>query len=256
MRLSAVPGPRAASVIGALRQEGSLKLLFPRGAGPSLEAVLLNTAGGLTAGDRMDVAAEAMPGAALTLSTQAAERAYRANGPKPACSLVRLSAGEGAALRWLPQETILFDGCALDRTLDLDLAPGARALVAEAVILGRAAMGETVRRGRFRESWTVRTDGRLAFADRLRLEGDPAALLARSAPGHAAFASILLAAPDAAARLDATRAALGRHGGASLIAEGLMFARLTAPDGLALRRILVPLLETLGQADLPKVWRL
>ncbi len=57
----------------------------------------------------------------------------------------------GAAAEWLAQETILFDGCALDRRLDVELAPDSWFLAVEMLVFGRAAMGEVVREARLRD---------------------------------------------------------------------------------------------------------
>ena len=60
------------------------------------------------------------------ITAQAAERFYRAMpGSDPARVRNRLTVAAGAALEWLPQETILFDRCAVDRRLDVDLADDA-----------------------------------------------------------------------------------------------------------------------------------
>lgn len=254
---------RAAVVAGRtriadLRQAGSLKALFPRSQGDALEMVFLNTAGGLTGGDRMQTAVAADAGAHVVISSQAAERGYRAERGQVARVTVRLSAGPGARIDWLPQETILFDGAALDRRLSLDLHPGARALVVEPLILGRAAMGEVVHDLSFRDRWDVRQGGRLVFADALRVAGDAAAVFDRPgvAGGARALAGVLYAGPDAAARLDPVRAVLPATAGASLVRDGLLFLRVLAADGFLLRRDLIPALELLGGAALPKVWRL
>ncbi|WP_245584746.1 urease accessory protein UreD, partial [Salipiger mucosus] len=166
------------SVIGALSMSGSGKLLFPRSRGP-LEAVWLNSAGGITGGDDFAVEAGAERGAHLAMTTQAAERVYRASPGAPGRVRTRLEIAEGARLDWLPQETILYDGASLDRTLSIDMAPGARLLACEVLVFGRAAMGETVRQLHLRDRIDLRIGGRLAWADRLRLDGDAAAQLAR-----------------------------------------------------------------------------
>ena len=240
-----------------LYQEGCAKIRLPRDPDAAgLEAVLINTAGGLTDGDRLAWRAEAEAGARLTLTTQACEKVYRSRGARAEVA-VALRAGPEARLDWLPQETILFDGGALSRRLDVDLAAGARLLAVEAVVLGRTAMGERVRRGLLRDRWRVRREGRLVFADDIRLEGEIDRLGAR-APllgGGCAFASLLLVADDAEDRLAPVRAALGEHGGASAF-EGKLTARVVAADGLALRRALIPALEALRGARLPRVWRL
>ena len=61
----------AQSVIADLRQEGSLKALFPQVRGDALDAVFLNTAGGLTGGDRMQIDVTAQANAHVTVSSQA-----------------------------------------------------------------------------------------------------------------------------------------------------------------------------------------
>lgn len=247
-------GPR----LGQLRQEGSLKVLLPRQApGDPVEAVLLNTSGGLTGGDRLRMAAQAGPGARLVLSTQAAERVYRSSGGMAEVEAA-LAVGPGGRLDWLPQETILYDGAALDRRLSLDLAPGGRALLVEPVILGRRAMGERVRRATFRDRWNIRQDGRLLFADRLRIEGETWGALesAGTLGGAGAWASLLLLSPEASALVRPLRALLPASAGASLVREGVLFARILAEDGFRLRQALVPAVELLSGGPLPKVWRL
>lgn len=257
LRLTAELRDGAARIAG-LRQQGSLKALFPRGAGPELEAVFLNTAGGLTGGDRMRIAAGAGPGARLVLSSQAAERAYRARGPVPARVQVTLTVAAGGRVDWLPQETILFDGAALERRLVVDLEPGARALIVEPVILGREAMGEVVRDLRLSDRWEIRQAGRIVFADALRFDGDAAALMARAGAGDGAraWAGLIFAGPEAAALLDPVRALLPATAGASLVREGILFIRILAQDGFVLRQSLIPVIERLTGAALPKVWRL
>lgn len=242
--------------LARLYQEGCGKIRLPKDArAEGLEAVLINSSGGLTGGDRMTWAAEAGAGARLTLTTQACEKVYRARDGQAEVRTA-LTVGEDARVDWLPQETILFDGGALSRRLEADLAPGARLLAVEAVILGRTAMAETVRVGALRDRWRVRSEGRLIFADDLRMDG-PIADLAAQAPvlaGARAFASLLLVDANAGRFLTPLRAALGSTGGASAF-DGKLFARVTASDGFELRRALLPALEILRDgAPLPRVW--
>jgi urease accessory protein len=242
-------------VLDRLHVSGSLKALFPRAPAP--QAILVNTAGGLTGGDRMEIAATAGAGSRLVLTTQSAERVYRA---AEGCARVRatLSVAAGAALEWLPQETILFDGGALDRALRADLAPDARLLVAEAVVFGRLAMGERVRRADLRDRIEVWRAGRPLWSDALRLDGAVARRLERPAlaGGGAAMASLLYVAPDAAARLGPVRGLLPATGGASLPAPDVLALRIVAADGFQLRAHLVPVLERLCRDGLPRSWRL
>lgn len=242
-----------------LYQEGAAKLRLPRSRQAGLEAVMINSAGGMTGGDRFDWTIEAGPHTHAVLTTQACERIYRA-GADVAQVTVSLTVGAGARLDWLPQETILFEGGAVTRQIEAELAADAGLLLCEAVILGRHAMGERVSRGLFHDRWRIRREGRLVFADDLRLAGDIAALT-RAAPllaGAGALATLLLVASDTDTHLEAVRAALlefgGGLGGASAF-DGKLVARLVAPDGLALRRVLIPALTALG-ATPPAVWTL
>jgi urease accessory protein len=254
----AVRADGAMTRLARLYQDGCAKIRLPTDhAASTLEAVLINSAGGVTGGDRMSWRVDAAAGAALTLSTQACEKVYRARDGRAEIA-VSLNAEAGARIDWLPQETILFDGGALARTLTADLASDARLLAVEAVILGRTAMRETVRVGELRDRWRIRRAGKLIFADDLNFGGDVAVLTAKAPvlAGAAAFASVLLVADDAGRFLDPLRAVLGRHGGASAF-DGKLFCRVVAKDGLELRHVLTRAIAALRDgAPCPRVWGL
>ncbi|MFW8595520.1 urease accessory protein UreD [Cribrihabitans neustonicus] len=245
------------SGLDRFRSSGAMKALFPRPRGGGVEAILINTSGGLTGGDRIDVEARAGRGSSLTLTTQAAERAYRANTGEAVVS-TRLEADCGAELMWLPQELILFDGCALNRSLAVDLAPDARFLMAEAVIFGRAAMGEQLHSIRLRDRIRISRGGVAAYRDGMDLSGDAFTHMARRAigAGAGAMSSLAYAAPDAEAHLAPLRRCLPATCGVSLLAPDLLVARLLAADSFALRHVLIPILDRLSCGRLPASWRL
>lgn len=245
------------AALQTLFQEGSAKARLPRTFSQPPEAILINTAGGLAGGDRFSTEIELAEGAGLVVTTQACERVYRSLG-EAAEVKVKLVLAAGARLDWLPQETILFDGGRLSRRLDVDLTANAEFLAVEAVLFGRAAMGERVRSGTFHDRWRIRRDGRLLFADDLRFEGDVAAQLARPAvlAGQVAMATVLYAGTATEALLEPVREAIGDAGGASAWG-GKLVVRIAAPDGLALRSKLIPALAVLMDGrPLPKVWQL
>jgi hypothetical protein len=136
--------------LARLHQDGAAKIRMPATLADPLEAVLINTAGGLTGGDRVAWQVEAEAGASVTVTTQACERLYRTGSGRAEVD-VRLIAGPGARLAWLPQETIVFDRSAFARRLEADLAEGAEALILEATVFGRLAMGEAVRQANFHD---------------------------------------------------------------------------------------------------------
>jgi len=241
-----------------LFQEGCAKLRFPRPLGADApQAILINTAGGLTGGDRLATEIALAAQAAACVTTQACERIYRSTGAD-AVVVNRLRLSAGARLAWLPQETILFDGGRLSRSLDADLAGDAELVAVEAVLLGRQAMGETLRGGRLHDRWRIRRDGRLLFADDLHVEGDIAARLAPqpTLAGGRAVATVLFTGAAPERFLEQARTIVGPGGGASAW-NGKFLARLVAETGFALRRRLEPLLTLLmGGWPLPKVWQL
>jgi urease accessory protein len=241
-----------------LFQEGCAKIRLPTPLpGQCPEAIVINTAGGLTGGDRFRVEAELGVGAAAVLTTQACERVYRSISGNAVIEN-SLRAAPGTRLAWLPQETILFDGGQLSRHLDVGLEGDAEFVAVEAVLLGRTAMGERVCAGSLRDRWRVRRDGKLVFADDLQLNGDIAGMTASAATlgGRSAFATVFYAGSEFERLLAPVRAALGEDGGASAW-NGKLVVRLAAISGLMLRRRLEPILTLLlGGQPLPKAWQL
>jgi len=100
-----------------------------------LSAVFVNTAGGVAGGDRFDIDVAAGEDARLTVTTAAAEKIYRAQGPAAQLNIA-LKAAAGSHLAWLPQETILFDRARVNRRIDIDLAETASLLLCEIVVFG------------------------------------------------------------------------------------------------------------------------
>jgi urease accessory protein len=239
-----------------VHEAGSLRVRFPGAPARELEAVVINSAGGMTGGDRFDIDVTAGPQAWLTVTSAAAEKIYRSLGPD-AHIRVKLAAGEGASLAWLPQETILFDGARLSRTIDVDLAADARLILAEALVLGRTGMGETVGHGLIADRWRVRRAGALVYAETVRLDGAIADKLGEAAVanGGAAVATVLVVPGDAdiIAPLRAFGPGLRGEVGTSAW-NGIAVARLCAADGAALRHDLMAVLATLRGTSLPRLW--
>ena len=234
-------------------EDGPLRVRFPNASGSALEAMIVNTAGGIAGGDRHDLDIGVGEGATLGVTTAAAEKVYRALGPGAEIA-VKLAVGAGARLTWLPQETILFDRARLTRRIEVELAPDATLLMAEAVVFGRSAMGEAVTEGAFTDRWRVRRDGRLLFAETVRLDGAIVRMLAEPAVagGGVAIATVL-AVPGDLAMAERVRAQTfcGEVGVSAW--NGLAVARLCAKDGASLRRDLAAVIVALGGA-LPRLW--
>jgi len=253
-------------VLDDLFQSGSAKARFPKvfDGGPP-EAVLINLAGGITGGDDFKQAVRVDAGGHAVITTQAAEKIYKASaGALPAKVTNKLTVEAAASMEWLPQETIFFDGGRLRRTFDITLDPTARLLACEAMIFGRTAMGETVHQGYLCDHWRVSIGDHLVFADGFHLDGRVQERLDRPAiaAGGRALATVLYVGPESETLIDVAKQALvsfatgDRRAAASRIGD-LIVARFIASDGAALRSMLeayLPVMRRQG-ADLPKLWR-
>jgi urease accessory protein len=215
--------------------------------------MIVNTAGGIAGGDRHDLDIRVEDGAALGVTTAAAEKVYRTLGPDAEIA-VKLSVGAEGRLCWIPQETILFDQARLKRGIEVNLTDSASLVMAEAVVFGRTAMGESVQRGALNDRWRVRRGGQLLFAETVRLDGEITRMLRESAVAAGSIAvATVLAVPGDQAMVERARAQTfcGEVGVSSW--NGLAVARLCAKDGQALRGDLAAVVTALGGC-LPRLW--
>jgi urease accessory protein len=248
---------------GGLRrmyQSGSAKVILPKVQSAVPEAVLINTAGGMTAGDRFSYGLSVSGDGGLTATTQAAERVYRGN--EGAARLeVNLTVSGGSRLHWLPQETILFNGSRMHRRLEARLDGDSELLIIEPVIFGRTAMGERLTSGYFSDMWRVYRGEKLIHAEATRLDGDLTDMMQRKATagGAVAMATVLFVAPDAEARLEQARSLLDASAGVTAAASawgGKLVLRFLTSDAAAMRRDLMRFLTRFRNTDLPRVWQM
>jgi urease accessory protein len=253
--------------LARLHQRAPLRTMFPLDGDAGMgSAVLLTTSGGLVGGDRLKVRIEAGEGTAVRVTMQAAEKIYRSLGGDCRIAL-ELRAASGSWLEWLPQETILFERARLQRTARVEYAPGSRVLAGEMLVFGRRAHGETLTRGRFRDAWEVRRDGRLVWADALAADGDLAQALTAPAcmAGAAALATLLYIGTATEEALAFARDLAPEGTGSDLLVAatcvaGLLVVRWLGRDALALRaafgRFWAAFRHRVGgwTESLPRVW--
>jgi urease accessory protein len=239
-----------------LHESGSLRVRFPSPEAEGLSAVFVNTAGGVAGGDRFDIDIATGEGSRLAVTTAAAEKIYRAQGPAARLNIA-LKAEAGSHLSWLPQETILFDRARVSRRFDIDLAESASLLLCEIVVFGRAAMGERMVHGEFVERWRLRRAGRLVFAENIRLDGDVGAKLASPAiaKGGAAIGTALIVPGDEALaeRIRELSESFGSEVGISAW-NGFAMARFCAQDAARLRADMMAVLGRASGSALPRLW--
>jgi urease accessory protein len=255
-----------ATALADLYQRAPCRVLFPTTeADDSVQAVLLTTSGGLTGGDRTRVAVSVEPHARATVTTQAAEKIYRAlPSSGDAVVQVEMQVGDGAWAEWLAQETIVFEGSRLRRLFTADVAPTARLLAVESIVFGRTAMGESFDNGMLHDAWRISRAGRLVWADAVHLDGDLKRL--RFAPfgfgKSVACATIAYVGADASQQLGEARRLMSESalpcGATSL--DGIMLVRIMADDASELRAAVMKLIEGIRRAAaslparLPRVW--
>lgn len=248
-----------------LAQAGSAKAFLPRVKGAP-EIVFLNTSGGLTGGDRLEYRLDLGNGGRATGTTQTAERAYRARaGLVPAEMTVRLKVGQGARLDWLPQETILYDGAALTRHTEAHLEGDASLLLCEALVLGRAAMGERVAQLNLFDRRAIWRDGVPVLVDAVGLGNEALAPAPAGLGAARAVALLALVAPGAEDAVGAVRPLLAQPGVRAAASgwNGRCIVRLMAEDGWPLRVALARLIRHFrareGESvsgELPRVWQI
>jgi urease accessory protein len=238
-------------------------MLFPRMQGAMKEAVLVNTAGGIAGGDRLEYAVTTLANASITVTSQAADKVYRALD-EPARITTKLKACEAAKLAWLPQETIVFNWARLSRETEVDLSTGAELLALEWIVLGRAARGEAMLGGSVTDSWRIKKDGRLIWADSFRATDETLPHLHRKAllSNCKALATLIYFGPRIQERLEFLRdiaPSLGCQCAATAVA-GLIVVRFAASAALDLRLALNSFLQQFGRElgpgpfRVPKMW--
>lgn len=240
-------------------QSGSAKIFIPKTYAKTTEAVLVNTAGGLTGGDIFGAKLRADGDTHLTVSTQTAERVYCALGPQAAKITIDIDLGGKASLHWLPQETILFDGAGFSRHLKVEMDDAASFLASEMMVFGRTAMHETVRQGNISDQWRISRGGRLIHAEALRLDGhiDEKLLQPASADGGVCVATTLYVSRDAEAKADAVRSFFKNHDDVRTAVsawDGKLVIRSVCGNTARLKKLMAQFIEQFRNIANPRVW--
>jgi urease accessory protein len=232
--------------------------------GRVLQVQIVNSTAGILAGDELELDIVAETGAALSVTTPAAARAFMMQSGA-ACCRQRFAAADGAWLEYLPEPLFPHRETNYAQHTRLELAAGASAFFVDQLAPGRVGRGECWAWRRLLLALDVSLDGRLLLRERLDASG---AELARVAAFHgmseAWFGTAIIAAPALAADAPVweTVRALHRDGclcGVTTLASGVWIVRLVASGGLALRDTFSALRATLApvlpglQADLRKL---
>ena len=166
------------------------KALYPED--PSVaHAIIVHPPGGVVGGDELRMDVNIADGAQVLLSTPGAAKWYRANGHVSRQQL-HIRAGAGAAIEWLPQETIFFNQADVLLESRVELHGDARYLGCEILCFGRTASGERFAEGRIRQQLCIRIDGKPVWLEQgSLLAGSPAMHGPLGLSGHTVCASLV-----------------------------------------------------------------
>ncbi|AOV15944.1 hypothetical protein BJI67_01620 [Acidihalobacter aeolianus] len=220
------------SYVASRRHHGPLLIqrpFYPEGG--VCHAYLLHPPAGVVGGDSLRLEAEVASGAHALMTTPSAGKFY--SSPQRIARVAqRLRVAPGAALEWLPQETILFEGARAELDTRVELTGDARYFGWEVVCLGRPAAGTGFGEGHWRQHLEVRVDGRPVLIERLALDaGDALLEAAWGLQGQGVSATLVAAGSGACGHLDSLHEA-----GLGTPARG--FGGLTETGGLLVGRFL------------------
>ena len=244
--------------ISRMYQSGSAKLMLPNTYSDMMEAVILNTSGGMTDGDSLNIDV-VVEDCALAMTTQTAERVYRSGGTRPAKVKINLSVSDTADLHWLPQETIVFNDSKFDRTLTINLSSCSNCVVAETIVLGREAMGENISACKLIDNWRVFRDGKLFHAEALRLSDEVSKIITAPAGGNGArLLSTILYIGDHLEQIADRVSDVIKHSLSNCAMScwnDRLIIRLVSAHSASARKDIEKLLLSIREQPMPRVWQ-
>lgn len=247
------------TILARRRHRGPLAVqrpFYPEGG--ACHVYLLHPPGGVVAGDDLRIGMTAGTGAEALVTTPAAGKFYRSEGPVARQS-VALDIGQGAGLEWLPQETIVYEGARMVSQVRIDLGRAARFIGWEMLALGRPAAGEGFARGEAVSAWQIRREGQPLYLERLCL--DSIAFRANWGLRGRAACGTLFASPASNGSLAAVRELIGEDPGRGVtLIDDLLICRASEPGTDGLRRFFQRVWEAIRPevigrpACIPRIW--
>lgn len=239
-------------------QSGSAKAFIPKSYSQAIEVLLANTSGGLTDGDRMSYEIKADQNSYVTLTTQAAERVYRALGDSVAHAHIKLSATNESRLVWVPHETILYNQCQFMRHIDINLDASSTVVIGEMLVFGRKESGEVLTAGHVQDRWHIWQDDKLIHSEAFRIT-DPV----REQLDHFAradtnvMATLIIVCPDDLSALVKDIQHMHKDEASWIEVSAWMnklVVRIIAPDLYSIKPAIARILERMTASSLPRTW--
>jgi len=222
-----------------LHSDGPFHLRRLRTAGSAAKVGIIGAMSAPLGGDRLTLDITAEDRAELEVTTAAATLALRGPTTSAATYDVRLTVGEHASLRWLPQPLISATGSNLHQTYTVELAATARLTLREEQLLGRAGEepGHLVSRILVHRAGRPLLDQQTAYGAPEPGWDGPAVL-----NGHRAVGQLLIVAPRLDHRQDPILLGEGTKDGCAVLAPlaggPALLATAIAPTTSTLRKLL------------------
>ena len=149
-------------------QSGCCKILNPNSYNKNNELVLINTTGGITCNDKIEINA-LIEKSELSICTQAAEKIYSGFGD-PASVDINITL-KNSNLYWLPKELILFNNSKIIRNININLLDNSNLIFCESSIFGRKAMSEKIQNITFSDRWKINVNSSLKHFESVNIKG-------------------------------------------------------------------------------------
>lgn len=178
---------------------------YPEGDGVC-HVYILHPPGGIVGGDCLAISVDAKAHSHALITTPAAGKFYRSSGDQ-ATQIVEINIAENAAVEWLPQETIIYQGAQLKSVVKVNLVATARFIGWEILSLGRPASNEGFDYGLADLHWQIYSQDKPIFLERLQL--DAKAFAARWGLQGFSACGTLFATPASSESLAAVQSLIG-----------------------------------------------
>ena len=242
--------------IGKLYQEGSSRLFFPKSFSKIMECVVINTAGGITGGDKFQCSIEASEESSIVVTTQASEKVYKANNGSAEVEM-NFFVCKNSKLLWLPQDTILFSKSDLSRETTIRIEDNSEFLAFDQIVLGRSAMGENIQKSNFHDKWKIYKGENLIYFDQSGWKNTVPLNCAglKGIKSYASFYYVGVKAETYEQKLKNMNQVQKNVYVGSSLRNGCLLVRMFGSDAKAIKDKAILLLWEIWQLDTPDVWK-
>ena len=239
-------------------QSGCCKILNPKNYNEFKELVLINTSGGITCNDNIEINA-VINNSQLSVCTQAAEKIYAGIGD-PARVEININLNN-STMYWLPKELILFDNSKLRRNININLSGNSNLIFCETTIFGRKAMSEKIKNISFSDQWKIYSNSSIKHFEAINIKGSTIDNFNNNYTfSNQSSLSTILIFGDIVHQLESVlrkvKKSLGNHFCEMTKFDDKIIIRCLADDNYDLKKTLNFIMKNIINDKIPKSWDL